>query len=161
MKEFLEAGQIVNTHGVRGDLRLMPWSDTPDFLAGFETVYIDGAAHQVESVRPYKRMALLKLKGVDDVNAAMRYKNKIVFVSRADVQLEAGQYFLQDTIGLPVLDADSGAQLGHVADVLELPAGNVFVIRGESEHMVPIVPEFVLKVDIPGEQILVRLIEGM
>ncbi len=161
MKDYLEAGQIVNTHGVRGDLRLMPWSDAPDFLAAFKTVYIDGTAHTVESVRPYKHMALLKLKGVDDVNAAMLYKNKTVFIAREDAKLEEGQYFLQDTVGLPVLDAESGAEIGVIAEVLELPAGNVFVIKGAQEHLVPIVPEFVEKVDVAGGKVLVRLIEGM
>lgn len=91
----------------------------------------------------------------------MLYKNKTVCIARADAKLEPGQYFLQDTIGLPVLDADSGQSLGQVAEVLELPASNVFVIRGEKEHMVPIVPEFVIKVDVSAGQVLVRLIEGM
>ena len=162
MKEFLEAGKIVNTHGIRGDLRLMPWSDKPDFLADFKTVYIDGVAHQVESVRPHKRMALLKLQGVDDIESAIPYKNKLVYIARKDAQLDAGQYFLQDTFGLTVLDADNGEEIGKVADVLELPAGNVFVIRAtDGEHLVPNVPEFVQKVDIAAGQILVRLIEGM
>ncbi len=161
MKSYLEAGQIVNTHGIRGDLRLMPWSDKPDFLAAFQTVYIDGAAHQVESVRPYKHMALLKLRGVDDVNSAMLYKNKIVHIARADIQLEDGQYFLQDAIGLPVFDESSAAEIGTVSDILELPAGNVLVVRGTQEHLIPMVPEFIRSVDIAGSRITVQLIEGM
>ena len=72
--QFLEAGQIVNTHGIRGEVKIMPWCDGPDFLKAFRTFYIEGKPYQVESSRVHKNMLLCKLKGIDDVSVAQTYK---------------------------------------------------------------------------------------
>jgi 16S rRNA processing protein RimM len=90
----------------------------------------------------------------------MRLKNKVVFINRADAHLDKGQWFIQDIIGAAVVD-ESGAELGKLAEVLDLPAGNVYVVRGEREIMIPAVPEFIISTDVDAGIITVRLIEGM
>ena len=77
-KPYLEAGKIVNTHGVRGEVRIQPWADDAAFLLGFRTFYIDGAPVPVAHSRVHKGMLVVKFQGVDDVNAAMTMKNRVV-----------------------------------------------------------------------------------
>ena len=161
-KKFLEAGQIVNTHGIKGEVKIVPWCDTPEFLCDFDILYLDGKPVQVEQSRPHKTNVIAKLAGVDDVNAAMRLKNKVVSIDRSQVELPAGRHFIADLIGLEVRDADSGVVLGTVADVLTPPANEVYVVKGRGrEYMIPAVDEFLAETNIEGGYIRVRLIEGM
>ena len=163
MKErFLEAGKIVNTHGIAGEVKILPWADSPDFLLDFDTIYIDGKPIALLSARVHKNCVLARLEGVEDVNAAMRLRDKTVFIDREDVELEEGAFFLADIMGLEVRDADTGAVLGKIADILTLPASNVYVVKGgETDHMIPAVPEFVVETNVDGGYIRVKLIEGM
>ena len=158
---FLEAGKIVNTHGVRGELRLQPWADSPDFLTGFKRLYIDGAPVKVLSARVHKGCVIAALEGVSDIDRAIILKNKIVYIDRSDVSLDEGRHFITDIIGLLAVDADTGMELGSVADVLLLPANNVYLIKGEREILVPAVPDFVEEINIEAGFIRLRLIEGL
>ena len=160
-KQFLEAGQIVNTHGVRGELKLVPWCDSAEFLCRFDTLYIDKTPVKVLSARPHKGNVLAALEGVGDVNEAMRLKGKTVFIDRTNVVLPEGRHFLADLMGLDVIDADSGERLGVVADVLTPPAHEVYVVKGAHEYMIPAVDEFLVETNVEGGYIKVRLIEGM
>ena len=158
---FLDAGEIVNTHGVQGELKVVPWCDSPAFLCQFKTLYLDGAPVAVRSARVHKTNVLLTLEGVSDVNAAMRLKGKVLQIDRTGVVLPEGRHFIADLIGLKVLDADTGAELGAIADVLTLPANEVYVVRGAREYMIPAVDEFLAETNVEGGYVKVRLIEGM
>ena len=161
-KQFLEAGQIVNTHGVRGEVKIVPWCDTPEFLCGFDVLYLDGKPVRVEGARPHKSNVIAKLSGVDDVNAAMCLKNAVVYIDRSQVELPEGRHFIADLIGLEVREADSGAVLGRIAEVLTPPANEVYVVKGGGrEYMIPAVDEFLAETNIEGGYIRVHLLEGM
>ena len=161
MKErFREAGEIVNTHGVRGEVKILPWTDSAEFLAAFRTLYIDGRPVKVRSARVHKQTVLASLEGVEDVNAAMRLKGRRVFIDRADAKLPEGGYFIQDIIGAEVVTED-GESIGKLAEVMDAPASMIYVVRGERERLIPAVPEFILKTDADAGIITVRLIEGM
>ena len=161
MKErFIEAGEIVNTHGVRGEVKILPWTDSAEFLAKFRTLYIDGAPVRVLAARVHKQTVLARLEGVEDVNAAMRLKGRRVFIDRADAKLPEGGYFIQDIIGAEVVTED-GESIGALAEVIDAPASMIYVVRGERERLIPAVPEFILKTDADAGLITVRLIEGM
>ena len=157
---YIEAGQIVNTHGVRGEVKIMSWLDSPEFLKSFRTLYIDGAPVKVLSARVHKDFVIAALEGVADVNAAMALKNKTVYIARADARLPEGTFFLADIFGARVL-TDAGEEIGILADVLELPGQRVYVVKGETERLIPAVPEFVLNTDVENGVITVHLIEGM
>lgn len=159
-KRFLEAGKIVNTHGVLGEVRIQPWADSPDFLMGFETVYIDEKPVRLLRSRVHKQCIIAQLDGVLDVNAAMRLKNKTVFIDREDPFVPEDTVFIQDILGARV-QTEEGAELGVLKDVLNMPASDVYVVAGEREIMIPAVPEFILDIDPEGETVTVRLIEGM
>ncbi len=156
---YLEAGKIVNTHGVRGEVRIVPWADSAEFLRRFRTFYIDGTAYKVLRSRVHKSQLIAALEGVEDVNAAMALKNRVISIDRSDAKLPEGRYFIQDLIGLPV-KTDEGAELGTLSEVLDLPQGQVYVVKGEREILIPDVPEFILNID-PETGITVHLIEGM
>ena len=159
-KQYIEAGKIVNTHGIKGEVKIQVWLDSPAFLKRFKTVYIDGKAVKMLSGRVHKGFLIAVLEGVEDVNAAMCLKNKTVFIDRKDAVLPRGGYFLQDIIGANVVD-EKGNDVGILEDIMETPASNIYVVRGETEHLIPAVPEFILSTDADKGIITVHLIEGM
>ncbi len=158
-KQWLEAGRIVGTHGVRGEVKVEPWADEPAFLLAFDQVLLQGRPVAVEQARVHKSQVLLKLAGIDSVEAAAALRGQIVSINRAGAQLEEGAVFIADLIGLPVFD-QSGAQLGQITEVLTLPANDVYVVRGEHEYLIPVVREFVLDIDTETG-VRVKLVEGM
>ena len=159
-QQYIEAGKILNTHGVKGEVKIQVWLDSPEFMKKFKKLYIDGAAYKVLSARQHKDMLMVLFEGVNDVNAAMCLKNKTVFVDRKDAKLPRGSYFLQDIIGATVID-ENGSEVGKLADIMETPASTIYVVKGETEHLIPAVPEFILKTDADRGIIKVHLIEGM
>ena len=159
-KQFLEAGVIASTHGVRGGMLIKPWSDEPGFLCGFSRVYVDGEEKKLLSASVHKSMLLCTLEGISDMDAAIRMKGKVVYINREDIELEEGRYFVQDLIGAEVYDSERGL-LGKVEEVLNLPANDVYVVRGGKNYMIPAVEEFIKRVDVDGERIDVEIIEGM
>ena len=161
MGKLLEAGIIVNTHGIRGEVRIKPWADSPDFLTCFECIYIDGAPVKVISARVHKTFVVAVLEGVSDIDGAIKLKNKTVFIDRDEVELEEGRHFVADILGLRAIDAETGEEIGAVADVLSLPANNVYVIKGAREILVPVVPDFITETNVDAGYVKIRLIEGM
>ena len=155
--QFLEAGEIVTTHGVRGEMKVLPWADGPDFLLNFTRVRIGGTDYKVESCRMQKTCNLLKLRGVDTMEEAQAMRGKTVEVYRADAPMD--MIFVAELIGMPVY-AD-GVQIGTIADVLDYPGNKVYVVKGEYEYMIPAVKQFILSTDMENEIMQVRLIEGM
>lgn len=159
--QFLEAGQIVNTHGIQGEVKIVPWCDSPEFLCQFDTLYLDGKPLQICTARVHKGNVLAMIEGVNSVEAAMALKGKTICIDRADVELPEGRHFIADLIGLEVRDADSGTVLGTIAEVLTPPAHEVYVVVGERSYMIPAVDEFLVETNIEGGYIRVHLLEGM
>ena len=156
---FLPTGQIVNTHGLKGYVKVMPWADDPSDLLDFDRFFIDGKEYEVEYSAQQKTMVLLKLAGIDDVDAAARLRNKEISICRDDIELEDGVVFIADLIGLPVL-AD-GREIGRITEVLTPPGNDVYVVKGEHEYMIPAVQEFIESLNPEDGFIRVKLIEGM
>ena len=160
MKEnLLPTGQIVNTHGLRGDVKIMPWADDPDDLLDFDRFFIDGKEYAVQHSSRQKSMILLKLEGVDSIDDAAKLRNKELCICRDDIELEDGVMFIADMIGLPV-EAD-GALIGKLTEVLTMPGNDVYVVKGEHEYLIPAVQEYVEPLNAEEGVIQVHLIEGM
>ena len=155
--QYLEAGQIVTTHGVRGEVKVLPWADGPDFLCDFQRVRISGREYRVESCRIQKTCNLLKLAGVDTMEAAQALHGKTVEVYREDAPKDL--IFVAELIGFRVLC--DGQQIGKLTDVLDYPGNKVYVVKGEHTYMIPAVKAFILNTDMEQETMDVRLIEGM
>ena len=155
--QFLEAGEIVTTHGVRGEVKVLPWGDSPEFLMEFDRVRIGGAEYKVESCRIQKTCNLMKLKGVDTMEAAQAMHGKTVEVYREDAP--EGLIFAAELIDMAVF-AD-GQQIGKITDVLDYPGNKVYIVKGQHEYMIPAVKEFILSTDLDANEMQVKLIEGM
>jgi 16S rRNA processing protein RimM len=159
-KQYLEAGIITTTHGVKGAVRIQPWADTPEFLCDFERFFIDGKPVRVKSASVHKSVVLCYLEGVEDLESAIAMRGKTVYIDRDDFEVEEGRYLIQDLIGLRVFDLNLG-EIGSIVEVLTLPANDVYVVQGEKRYMIPVVPDFVKKVDLEKDLVEVEIIEGM
>ena len=155
--QFLEAGEIVTTHGVHGEVKVIPWADGPDFLLDFSRVRIDGIPYEVESCRIQKTCNLLKLKNVDSMDDAQALRGKKIEIYRCDAPDDL--IFAAELIGMDVV-AD-GTVIGEITDVLDYPGNKVYVVRGQYEYMIPAVKQFVQSVDLEKNLMQVNLIEGM
>ena len=158
-KHLLPTGQIVNTHGLKGHVKVMPWADDPDELLDYERFFIDGREYRVQHSSRQKSMILLKLEGVDSMEDAAKLRQKEISIAREDVELEDGVAFIAVLIGLPVL-AD-GVEIGKLTEVLTLPGNDVYVVKGQREYLIPAVKEFVEPLDPSQGCVRVHLIEGM
>lgn len=164
-KQYLEVGKITNTHGLMGEVRVQPWADSPEFLCKFKKLYLDdhgGWSIKVEHARVHKNMAIMKLENITDIPSAVSLKNAILYINRDDVKLPEGSFFIADLMGLEVRDAATGEVLGNIADVLDMPANNVYVVRGgKREILVPAVDAFVAETNVAEGFIRVNMMEGL
>ena len=160
MKEYVEAGRIVNTHGVNGEVKIEVWLDSPEFFRTFRRLYLGGEERKILSARPHKQFVIARIESVDDLGAAMALKGKTVEILRADAHLKEGEFFVQDILGFRVVD-EEGKEVGTLVDAEETPAAMLYHVRGESEHLIPAVKEFILGIDAKKEEIRIHLIEGM
>ncbi len=159
-KRFLEAGEIVSTHGIQGEVKILPWADGPEFLLKFKTLYLNEKPYEVVSSRVHKTCVLAKLEGIDTPEEATLLRGKRVCIDRTDVKLPKGTVFIADLLGCRVLD-DDGVEIGIIKDVLTMPSSDVYVIKGEKNYMIPSVKEFVKEINVDEGFVRVHLIEGM
>lgn len=160
--EYIPVGQIVNAHGIRGDVKVNPMGFDPAFIADFETIYIDGKAVEVKTSRVHKNTVLMKLPGVEDMDAALALKGKQVSIRREDACMDEGEYFDLELEGLQVVDCESGEVIGTVDKVLTYPAHKVYQVKGEREYLIPAVPGvFIESVDLDEEVIRVHMMKGL
>ena len=164
LKQYLEAGKIVGTHGVRGEMRLECWCNTPSFLSKFKTLYLDeGRTALSVSCRPHKNIVLLTVKGVDSIEKADTYRGKILYLDRDDVHLSKGEHFVQDIIGLQVTDADTGAVYGTVTDVLKTGSNDVYEMRGADQKLfyIPVIPDIIIRLEPEAGAVYIRPMKGL
>ena len=159
----VEAGEIVSTHGIHGEVKILPWADGPEFLLQFDMFYLNGKPYEVEASRVHKTCVLAKLRGIDTPEKAtlLRGQTAAVFSFGSDgIDEAAGTVFIADLIGCRVLD-DGGTEIGKIKDVLTMPSSDVYVIQGEKSYMIPAVKEFVREINVAQGYVQVHLIEGM
>ena len=154
---FVEAGEIVTTHGVRGEVKVMPWLDSPDMLCDFGRCCIDEKEYIIDSCRVQKTCNLLKLRGIDTMEDAQAMRGKTVCLYREDIDEEV--IFAAELVGMQVFCDEN--KIGEIVDVLDYPGNMVYVVRGTHEYMIPAVKEFVLDTDMEKNRMQVKLIEGM
>ena len=163
-KQFLDSGKIVGTHGIRGEVRIEPWADSPGFLSAFKTLYLDERGETAIKVRsrPHKNITLCKIEGVDTIEDAERLRGKIVYINRDDVRLDEGVHFVQDLIGLEVRDFDSGTLYGTLTDVLRTGANDVYEITRDGKHyLAPVIDEVVREINIEEGVVRITPMKGI
>ena len=154
---FIEAGEIVNTHGVRGEIKMLPWLDSPEDMRGFTRCRIGGKDYAITDCRVQNTCDLLKLEGVDTMEAAQALRGKTVTLYREDMDEDV--IFAGDLIGMEVFS--QAERIGELTQVLDYPGNQVYVVKGEREYMLPAVKEFILSTDLEGNRMEVKLLEGM
>ena len=155
--QFIVAGEIVTTHGIKGEVKVMCWLDDPEMLCDFDRCRIDGKEVEIEQCRVQKTCNLMKLAGVDTMDAAQALRGKKIELYREDI--DADVIFAAELIGVEVF-AD-GVKIGKIKEVLDYPGNSVYVVKGEHEYMIPAVKAFILDTNLETNSMQVRLIEGM
>lgn len=164
MKQFLETGKIVALFGLRGELKINPWCDSPEFLAQLERLYFaDGTEIKLEKARVQKNVVVAKLAGVETTEAAQAFIGRVVYMNRADVELEEGAYFVQDLLGVRVLHAITGEPYGEICEVTQTGAADLWHIRTKKgeELLFPAAAEFITEINLEGGVIRVCPPEGL
>ena len=164
IKQYLEAGRIVATHGIRGEVRVEPWCDSAEFIRPLRRFYrADHSLMEVESSRVHKGMLLVKFKGVETATQGDLLRGTVLLLDRADVRLPKGRYFVQDLLGLRVIDADTERVYGTINDIFQTAANDVYSVRDENgkDHLFPAVDAMLVSTDIEAGTVLVRPVKGI
>lgn len=160
MKRYLEIGKITAVQGIKGEVRVEAWCDSPEFLCGLKTLYFDGGKTPLKITRAYprKNSAVIKIKGVDSPDEAQKLISKTLFMDKSDVILEKGCYFIQDIIGLSVKDIDDGTDYGVICDVTRTGANDVYHIKDKEGRirLIPAIPDVIKEIDVTGGLMLIR-----
>ena len=160
--ETINVGRIVNAHGIRGEVRVQPRDGDPYFLTEFKTFYIDGKPVTPTANHVHKSLVLMKFPGVDDMNAALTLKDKVLYIRREDAHLPEGEYFDDELLGVEVYDEATGALLGEIKQVETYPASKVYTVKGEKEYLGPAVKDaFIRSVDLDKNRMEIHLWEGL
>ena len=149
---FIEAGEIVTTHGIRGEVKVLCWLDDPEMLCDFDRCVING-----KEVRVQKTCNLVKIEGIDTMEAAQAMRGKVIKLFREDIDPDV--IFAAELVGMEVFC--EGACIGKITEVLDYPGNSVYVVKGDYEYMIPAVKQFILSTDMEGNRMEVALLEGM
>jgi 16S rRNA processing protein RimM len=164
-KNYLECAIVINTHGVKGAVKLESLCDSPEILAAMERIFVleSGKYREIEvkHASVFKSFVLAELEGVNDMDAAAAMKGTTLYAAREDFDLDEGDYFIVDLIGLPIIDNITGKTLGKISDVINRGASDIYVVKTPSgERMMPAVDEFVKKIDLENG-VYVETIPGL
>ncbi len=154
---YIEAGEIVTTHGVRGEVKVLCFLDDPEMLCEFDRCRIDGREVEIENCRVQKTCNLVKLQGIDTMEAAQALRGKKMELYRDDIDDEI--IFAAELIGMEVFAA--GEKIGVITEVLDYPGNAVYVVKGQYEYMIPAVKAFILNTDMEANRMDTTLLKGM
>ncbi len=167
MDKYFEIGQIVNTNGLKGFVKVKPFTDDIKEFETFETIYVQKKTEliefKIESVRYAKNMVLLKLKGIDDIDSAEALRNLYIKVSREQLpELQENSYYIVDLLECEVVTVE-GEILGKMDDVFNTGSNDIYVVKNEKgkQILLPAIKEVIKNVDIPNRKITVKLMEGL
>lgn len=165
MKQYLEIGRLVNTHGIKGELKLDLWCDDIEYLKQFDTVYLDDNGEKpltLISARPQKYMAIVKFSEITSIEQAQEYKNKIIYGNRDDAVIDESANYIADLIGCYVVDIDTEQEYGRVTDVLNHGASDILEIEDNgTKKYVPVIPDIIKEINTEYEVIKIKYMKGL
>ncbi len=165
--DLIETGKIVNTHGIKGDIKAVLWTSDIESLLEVKELFIDGKPYAVDAARLHGDNILFKLHGVDSPEVAEKFRNRIISVPRDIFSLDEGEYFISDLIGISVSDADSGKFYGEITDVLQPGANDVYELTEKTEdgkpvrRYIPAIKDCIVSTDIKSKTMKIRPLEGL
>ena len=158
----MEIGKIVNTHGLRGHVKVEPWCDGIETFEYLDSIFIKGTEYNIESVKPHKNIFLLKLENIDDINVAEGLKGAVITADREKLPpLPEGTYYITDIIGLEVYEDEK--YIGKISDWIETGSNNVYIIKRSKgkDVLIPAIDDVIKKIDIENKTMSVKLLEGL
>lgn len=163
--DYTIIGKIINTHGIKGDLKIYPLTDSLDRFFDLEKIYIGNSKEEViiKEVKTHKGFALLRFENLENINDVLKYKEEFIYIDEVNkIKLQENHYFISDLIGCRVLLKD-GKEIGILIEVLQGGANDVYVVLSpeKKEFLIPAVTEFIKTVDIDNNLIIIDPIEGM
>jgi 16S rRNA processing protein RimM len=165
LKKYLEAGKIVSTFGIHGEVNILSYCSSPDVICGLAALYLNSGQKKLTVERSFvrKNNAVAKFEGIDTVEAAQKYRDKILFLDREDIILPESGYFYQDILGINVIDYETGINYGQITDITYTGAHDVYHVKAlsGSVNMIPAVPEFIISTDIEKKIMMIKTIEGL
>ena len=164
-KKYLEVGKIVSTHGLKGEVRVEPWCDSPEFLCQFKSLYLNeqGDKIKVMSSRRQKNIVIMNLSGINTIEQADAMRGKVLYIDRNDVKMNDGVYFVQDIIDIEVYDIDTDVYYGNVTEVFKTGANDVYQVTDKQgkDYLMPVIPDVVINTDIDDNKMYIRPIKGI
>lgn len=164
MKKFLEAGKIVGTHGLKGNLKVESWCDSAEVLCSLKVLYFGFGKQKVNilSARPNKGNVVMSIDGIDTVEKAMAVRGEILYLDREDLSLDKNTFFIQDIIGCEVLDSSTNEIYGKVTDVFKTGANDVYqVSSGDKVVLVPVIPDVIDNVSLDEKKIFITPLKNL
>lgn len=164
--DYIKVGRIINTHGIRGELKIFPLTDDINRFDDLKIAYLGNNKEKVEieEVKYHKGLVIIKFKEFDNINQVLKYKDDFLFIDINDkVQLPENHYFIFDIVDCTVYDT-KGQKIGIVTDVLQYSSNDVYVVRDHEknkEYLIPAVKQFVVDIDVEHKKIVIDPIEGM
>lgn len=156
MKDILRVGKIVNTHGLKGEVKVIPLTDDPKRYNDLEFVLIDGIERKIQGVKYQKDRVIVKVEGINSIEEAEKYKNKYMEIPREyAVPLEEDSYYIADIIGCTVYDTN-GKDLGKIFDVIQTKNNDVYWIKKPKELLIPVLLEIVTDIDVENKKITIK-----
>ena len=164
LKKYIECGEIVGTHGVRGEVRVNPWCDSPKFLTKFSKFYLDSDGKESQSastVRPNNNIVLIKFKGIDSIETATEYKGTKLYIKREDADI-GNRHFIDELIGCEVFDSLTTNKLGVISDVTQLPSNDVWHIKNDGkEYLIPAIDSVINNIDVENNKVVITPLKGI
>ncbi len=164
MEKYLEIGRFVGTHGIKGEVKLEVWADTPEFIRGLKTLYFEEGKVKIdiESKKVHKNVGLVKIKGIDTPEQGEALRGKLVYMDRSEVRLPKNRFFIADLIGIKVYDGNNEKYYGEITEVFQTGANNVYKIEKDGkEYLFPAVDHMIKSTDIENSRIEVLPIAGI
>lgn len=161
--DLLEIGKIVNTHGIRGEVKIQPWCDEPELFDELEYLFIEGEKYNIVRNRFHKTCQIVQLENVNNIDDAERFKNKIVYINRDALELPEGRYYIADIEGLTVKE-QNGRILGVVDEIIKTGSNDVYSLKdtfNKKPVLIPVIEGVVLETNIDGGYIVVKLPKGL
>ncbi|MCM1286209.1 MAG: ribosome maturation factor RimM [Acetobacter sp.] len=165
MKQYLEVGKINNTHGVKGEMKLMLWCDDIDYLKQFDVLYLDNNGNksvEIISVRPQKNNAIIKIEGINTIEQAEELKGSILYCDRDDAEIDEDANYIADLIGCYVVDIDTEEEYGKVVDVVNYGSCDIYDIESWGKHsLIPATPDIVKEINTEYKVIRIKAMKGL
>lgn len=156
MKEYLSVGQIINTHGLNGEVKVFPLTDDIKAFKTFKKIFIDNKETSILDVKFQNDKVILKIEGIDSIEQAMKYKNKYIEVKREDAQkFTKGSFFIADLIGCTVYD-ENGEDLGKIGDVIQTKSNDVYWIKEKKELLIPALKDIVVNINVEEKKVIIK-----